>query len=350
MEKVSIIMPAFNSEAYIEESINSVLSQTYSNWELIIIDDGSTDNTGYIVGRYINAHQNIFYRKHSNRGQALTRNVGINLSNGELIAFLDSDDLWLPETLQILHSTLKEKNVDFVFCSFNRLENGFIQEEPKSEFPSGILNSVQMLAILALYNPLVIHGVLTYRKVLLEAGMFEVNPKLLNCSEDYNLWIKIALCGRMFFGLPLPLAIYRRHSAGTHTNRIKMLEAEIFVHSKYMGTDKESQIIAKRLLRAKYRQLISAYLYSRQRIKAEEAFKRLLEFDKGGLAVRLVFLIGIIFPFKLAHSLGTRFIYPIEYRILNIIHGQWSKTLERFKNKIVAENNITSSSQKSFRI
>ena len=329
-------MPAYNSALYIEETIRSVLAQTYTNWELIIIDDGSTDNTEQMVQQYVAAHANIVYHhKQANQGQAITRNNGIALSTGEFITFLDSDDLWMPHTLQTLYDTLHQEKVDFVFCSFSRLVNGQLHKEPLLEFPAGKLSADQMRAILSLYNPLVIHGILTYRQWVVDAGGFEINPKLLNCSEDYNLWIRIALLCKTFFGLPLRLAIYRRHDAGTHTNTIKMLEAEIFVHRKYVLTDEPSLKIAKRLLRFKYRRLISAYLKAKQNERALAIFRLLRDFDKDGLTGKLVSVLAGVLPFSLAHTCGTKLLYPIEYRVMNLLYGNWNDILIKYKEKVI---------------
>jgi glycosyltransferase involved in cell wall biosynthesis len=336
MSKVSIIMPAYNSALYIEESIKSVLAQTYTDWELIIIDDGSTDNTEHIVRRCAATNPKIFYYKQSNQGQAIARNKGIDLSSGHLIAFLDSDDLWLPGTLERLCDTLLNQKVDFVFCSFSRLiNNDYLREESLLGFPIGKLNAKQMIAILSLYNPLVIHGVVTYRQFVIDAGGFEINPKLLNCSEDYSLWIKIALLNKMFFGLPERLAIYRWHDAGTHTNRIKMLEAELFVHRKYIQADSQNVRIAKRLLRSKYRRLISAYLKAQQIENAKKTFRELLKFDKYGFTGRIISGIAYILPFSMAHTCGTKLIYPIEYRVMNFLYGKLDKAFAKYKDKVI---------------
>jgi teichuronic acid biosynthesis glycosyltransferase TuaG len=334
MFKISIIMPAFNSDLYLEESIKSVLGQTYRNWELIIIDDGSKDKTPEIAQKYADAYPNIIIKRQENKGQAIARNRGIELSSGELITFLDSDDLWMPHTLERLYETLRQEKVDFVFCSFSRLENGQLEDEPLDEFPAGKLKADQMLALLSLYNPLVIHGVLTFRQWVIEAGGFEIKPKLLNCSEDYNLWIRVALLGKSFFGLPTRLAIYRRHAAGTHTNTIKMLEAEIFVHRKYMNNGKTNQLVFKRLLRAKYRRLISAYIKANQTEKAAATFQQLLEFDNGGMAGKCISALAGVLPLSLAHSCGTKLLYPVEYRLMNLLHGNWKNAVAKYKEKI----------------
>jgi glycosyltransferase involved in cell wall biosynthesis len=97
---VSIIVPTYNRAGYLNRSIESVLKQTYRDWELIIVDDGSADDTYKIVHEYLLEHENIRYMKHSNRSTPLTTNAGIRASCGELLAFLASDDEWKPEYLK----------------------------------------------------------------------------------------------------------------------------------------------------------------------------------------------------------------------------------------------------------
>ena len=332
---VSIIMPAYNSSAFIEESIKSVLAQTYAHWELIIIDDGSTDATEEVVRPYLKDNVKILYFKQENRGQAITRNKGIEVSKGPFLAFLDSDDYWLPNTLEILVETIKKEEVDFVFCSFSRLVNGQILDEPLSEFPAGKISSLQMMAILRLYNPLVIHGVLTYRAHVAQVGGFEISPMLMNCSEDYSLWIRLALSGKTFFGLPLRLAVYRRHPGGTHANRVKMLEAEIYVHTKYRGSTPKDLLISRRLLRSKYRRLISAYIEMGQTELAKNAFSRLRTIDNRGLPGTCINILSQLLPFGTAHKIGTKFLYPIEYRVSNMLYGRWKDVFAKYKNEVL---------------
>src|SRR5438128_10290292 len=111
---ISIIMPAFNAERHIGDSIQSVLDQTLADWELIVVDDGSTDHTATVVGRFNDSR--VHYVKRENGGQAAARNTGIRNSNGALIAFLDADDLWLPEKLVRQLDVLKKTNTDLVYC------------------------------------------------------------------------------------------------------------------------------------------------------------------------------------------------------------------------------------------
>src|SRR5690349_25117803 len=97
---ISVIMPAYNAEKFVAESISSVITQTYKNWELIIVDDGSTDNTKNIIEEFAKHDARIKYIYQENAKQGKARNTGIAMAKSGLVAFLDADDLWLPQMLE----------------------------------------------------------------------------------------------------------------------------------------------------------------------------------------------------------------------------------------------------------
>lgn len=115
---VSIIIPTYNRAHLIERAIESVLHQTYQDFELIIIDDGSTDNTDDIINKFQKKDDRIIYLKHDrNKGGSAARNTGIKASRGEYIAFLDSDDEWLPEKLEKQMDFFESNNYGFIYCN-----------------------------------------------------------------------------------------------------------------------------------------------------------------------------------------------------------------------------------------
>ena len=108
MPVVSVIIPTYNHAMYIERTLESVFQQTYKNYEIIVIDDGSTDNTQEVIKSYENK---ITYICKENEGTAKSRNLGLKIAKGKYVAFLDSDDLWMPQKLE-LQVTLLDKNID----------------------------------------------------------------------------------------------------------------------------------------------------------------------------------------------------------------------------------------------
>ena len=108
-------MPAYNAEKYVGQAIQSVLDQTHSDWELIVVDDGSTDRTSDLVQQIAGSESRIRYLFQENSRLGKARNNGIQHSSGNLIAFLDSDDLWLPQKLEMQLQIQKSTNADLVF-------------------------------------------------------------------------------------------------------------------------------------------------------------------------------------------------------------------------------------------
>ena len=132
MEKeplVSIITPLYNSEKFIAETIESVLTQTYTNWEMLIVNDCSKDNGASIVEKYSKKDKRIkLFNNEKNMGVSFTRNRAIDLSNGKYIAFLDSDDLWYKEKLKKQIRMMEEKNISLSYTAYTKMnEDGSLR-------------------------------------------------------------------------------------------------------------------------------------------------------------------------------------------------------------------------------
>lgn len=215
---VSVIIPAYNCQKYIADAIDSVLEQTYTDFEIIIVNDGSTDNTSAILHQYED-NQKITIIHQKNMGAATARNVGINCSKGELIAFLDSDDLWCPEKLlkqiQCMNSNPKCNMVYSDWATFD--ENGIIDSNfPLSRNyprPSGnVFNQLIEACIISTIT------VLIKKEVFSKVGFFNVE---LECGEDYELWLRIAATNQIAY-CPGVVAKYRQRSGSlTHKGRSK---------------------------------------------------------------------------------------------------------------------------------
>ncbi len=112
---ISIIVPIYNTEAFLAKTIESVLAQTYANWELLLIDDGSTDSSSFICEEFAKEDKRTSYYYKTNGGQASARNLGIQKSKGDWIAFLDADDLWLPQKLEHQLKEIDSSQADFLY-------------------------------------------------------------------------------------------------------------------------------------------------------------------------------------------------------------------------------------------
>lgn len=127
---VSIIMPSYNTGRFISETIDSVLAQTYENWELIIVDDCSTDNTDEVVQKYLSDHRVKYLKNEKNSGAAASRNRALREAEGKWIAFLDSDDLWSPNKLDKQLAFMKDRNCCFSYTNYIEID--------ESSAPNGV--------------------------------------------------------------------------------------------------------------------------------------------------------------------------------------------------------------------
>lgn len=125
-EKVSIIVPVYNVEQWLDECIESIINQTYKNLEIILVDDGSKDNSGVICDKWKLKDDRIIVIHKKNGGLSSSRNAGLDIFTGEYVTFCDSDDYIEKETIESMLNTLKEKKVDIVWCAMNKIINGKI--------------------------------------------------------------------------------------------------------------------------------------------------------------------------------------------------------------------------------
>jgi len=123
MFKISVIIPVYNVEKYLEKCLNSLLNQSLKNIEIIIINDGSTDNSQKIIDNYQKKYENIVAIKDTNHGQGYARNKGIQISNSKYIMFLDSDDTLEENILEIMYNTIEKNKSDIVVCDINKIIN-----------------------------------------------------------------------------------------------------------------------------------------------------------------------------------------------------------------------------------
>jgi glycosyltransferase involved in cell wall biosynthesis len=185
MQKVSIIMPAYNVACFIKESILSIQNQTYQNWELLIINDGSTDDTLTVIEGLNHDDKRIRVYSQANKGVSAARNWGISLATGNLIAFLDGDDLWHPLFLRNMVHAIAMKQRALAVCGFNRLHpNGSFSRYDKQYIEDTIL-------LANLQNQMAIHiGSIVVSKELIEQFSIRFTE---NCmiSEDVEFMYKL---------------------------------------------------------------------------------------------------------------------------------------------------------------
>jgi glycosyltransferase involved in cell wall biosynthesis len=244
---ISIIMPAYNTERYIAAAIRSVLDQTYQRWELIVIDDGSTDATASVVRDFVSSDGRIKYIFQHNQKQAKARNTGIKQSGGELVAFLDSDDLWTREKLDLQVKALRENAADLIFSDgFVFHDNNVFDENSTFKSAVGGFGGAEWFMDLMLRNRIPVLSVLVRRKVLDEVGGFDEDPRHWGL-EDYDLWLSIARRGYRFYGMRERLVRYRVRNDSTSSQREAMLKAELSMIEKHQRSAPEDVRRLKKL-------------------------------------------------------------------------------------------------------
>lgn len=227
---VSIIMPSWNTGRFISESIDSVLAQTYKNWELIIVDDCSTDNTDEVVSAYQDPRIRYF-KNEQNSGAALTRNRAIREAKGEWIAFLDSDDLWRPEKLEKQISFMKENNYVFSYHDFDKIDE---ESQPLHVYVTG----PEIVTKRKMYNygyP----GCLTF--MYSAKAMGEIQIKDIKKNNDYAILLKLCKKADCYL-LPENLARYRiRKKSISHDKLTKKLRSH---YDLFHSCDEKPTLVA----------------------------------------------------------------------------------------------------------
>lgn len=207
MPKVSVVIPTFNRRDLINQSIQSVQAQTYQDYEVIIVDDGSTDNTREILEPLLLKH-NFHYFYQENQKQAIARNNGIRNSCGEYIAFLDSDDLWHPRKLEYQVIVLEQHpEIGMVYSNQSLIQNN--HKEKPIKYPYGLLKSGEIFKDLLLRKYYCsTPSILVRKSVLDEVGLFDEN--LGNALEDWELTLRISQDYKVYC-IDEPLMLRRLH-------------------------------------------------------------------------------------------------------------------------------------------
>lgn len=183
--KVSIITATFNSLPYIKETYDSIRSQTFSNWEWLVTDDCSSDGTFEYINQLASEDRRIIVRRNAvNSGAAVSRNVSLSNSDGDYIAFIDSDDIWLPEKLQYQLEFMELNNLDFTFTSYETIDESSL---PHNRFID--LNQTEPVDYKDMLKKKATLGCSTV--ILRRSAIRDLSMPLLRTGQDYALWLKI---------------------------------------------------------------------------------------------------------------------------------------------------------------
>lgn len=227
---VSIITPSWNSEAYIETTVRSVQAQTYENWEMIIVDDCSSDHTTELIEAMAETDKRIrLFRQDVNGGAAKARNRALEQAAGRYVAYLDSDDIWCPEKLEKQLNFMKEKNCAFSCTSYEVIND---EGQPLQKYVY-MLPKVDYVGFLT-NNLLQTVGIMVDTEIVDRACL--VMPDIRR-RQDAATWLQILKAGHACYGLPEILAAYRRVPNSLSSNKWKAVKG---VWSLYRDIEKLS--------------------------------------------------------------------------------------------------------------
>jgi len=227
---VSVIVPTYNRANLVSETVKSILNQTYKYFELIVVDDGSTDNTEEVIKKFND--KRIKYIKIDNwGGPAKPRNTGIKKARGEYIAFCDDDDMWLPEKLERQIKAFQVSNkTAMLYTRFKTIEGDIISNRifPKNgKYKSGnIFKSLYLRPFIACSS------VMVKRSVLDQVGFFDTDPNLIS-KEDADLWLRIALKYIIRCADNSPLLLYRIHSQNISYDYVHNMKRSLIIKKRY---------------------------------------------------------------------------------------------------------------------
>lgn len=221
---ISVIIPAYNAAGFMGETLDSVFAQTFTNHEVIVINDGSpdTEQLEHVLQRY---PSNLRYIKQENQGAAAARNTGLRAAKGEFVAFLDADDTWLPEFLEKQLALIKSSGADLVFAdalfSGDSLLDGrtFMQLDP----PRGEVTSANLLAVKV---TVLTSTVLARKAPILDVGLFDVSMRR---GHDFDLWFRLAKAGARFAFTREVLGHHRIVESGLSGGTISQLKRTLSV-------------------------------------------------------------------------------------------------------------------------
>lgn len=321
---ISVVIPAFNSERCISRAIESVMSQTFSDYEIIVVDDGSTDGTADIVKKF---GDRVRYVYQQNAGPASARNAGLKIASGQWIAFLDADDEWLPDKLQ-QQVELLDRNRDLRWCSTNRYQADERRKAPvgnkaaitkalngREHFPN------YFSAAAAGKCPIVTSTIIVRKDVFDKLGDFDLQYLR---GQDLDMWWRIAHHYPKIGYIPQPLAVRhldaenpivkkRRHDAWKGHTKRKLIDKHLLL-SKKCGKSRAFNLYATKFIKASFGpMLLGGYKESaRQTLKQ---FKNMFPFH-----FRLLVYLLTIFPKITAFILRVllKFLFIFSSKVVRI--------------------------------
>jgi glycosyltransferase involved in cell wall biosynthesis len=260
MVTVSVVIPAYNAESTLAETVNSVLAQTFTDFEVIVVNDGSRDATAAIAGSY---GPRVRCISKENEGQSVARNVGIRAAEGQLIALLDHDDLWRPDKLERQVSLMETSGAGAVYTDLDVIDaHGRLGHLPRRRSNDDYCQGLLLYSTIVAGTPSSFLGI---RELLLEDGGFD--PRFSSCT-DLDMWLRLSRRTTFAF-VDAPLTIRREHGANLSKN-VRQMEIETFaVLDKFYSQDYSAPYLSiRRRAYSNHWMIVSSY-YINERLPRE---------------------------------------------------------------------------------
>jgi teichuronic acid biosynthesis glycosyltransferase TuaG len=223
---VSIIIPTYNTEKFIRATLQSVQNQTYQNWEMILVDDTSTDQTVSIIEEFAQNDDRIkLFKLEKNSGNGFARNVALEKATGKYIAYLDADDLWFPEKLEKQIQFLKTNNLPFTFSFYDSIDEEGNNLNRRVEAPLKLT-----------YNQLFFCNYVGNLTAIYDADYFgKITLPASQKRQDWRLWLTILKQIKIIKPVPEPLAFYRIRKDSISSSKFKLIKHNFGVYREFHG-------------------------------------------------------------------------------------------------------------------
>lgn len=307
---VSVITPAWNAASFLGETIHSVIHQTYTDWEMIVVDDGSTDNTAEVVQALAASDSRIQYIHQSNGKQGKARNTAIAASRGKYLAFLDADDAWHPTKLELQVKAMETGLGDVVFCDGWWLKDPARPEAYPIHTPQGRQDADAFYQKQLRGYSIPMLSAMVKKEAVLAVGGFDEDLRVQN-AEDYQLWLRLSDAGYSFYGLQDKLFYYRVHPGqSTYDDGMAIIPALWAMkraNLKRISEQEKREVINTRLNRYCLHNL--DILSSSKMMDLLQGYRTILHRPWKGLLLRASYALG---P-ELLRRVGYRFLNLNEY-------------------------------------
>nr|WP_321262364.1 glycosyltransferase family 2 protein [uncultured Sphaerochaeta sp.] len=212
---VSVIIPVYNAEKFLQATLHSVINQTYKNIEIVIVDDCSTDNSAEIIRHFIsNQIEIVYYLQDKNRGAGAARNKALELARGQYVAFLDSDDIWLFEKIERQISLMKEKRTGFCYAAIEMIDEN-----------NQIVKTKRKIKETCDYHYLLRNTIIATSTVIIDRIILgDFKMPLRRGGQDYATWLMLLRNGEVAYGINEVMSQYRLVSGSLSSNKLKSIK------------------------------------------------------------------------------------------------------------------------------